>query len=109
MTITTGPNAGMIGQRLSEFDHKADAAEMKSASQSKHGVIAIPGKSIPFLTPRQYALFRGVSTKTLERERAAGKGPAFKRLRNGRIRYYIADIDAWIDRQIMDESNQQGE
>lgn len=50
------------------------------------------------LTPKQAAERLGVSHITLARWRVQGRGLPFIRL-GGRIRYSIADIEAWIASQ----------
>ena len=47
-----------------------------------------------FLTTRQAAAFLTLSPRTLDRHRAAGKGPAFHKFET-RIAYARADLEAW--------------
>lgn len=52
------------------------------------------------LTPREAALYLGLSESTLARLRSAGskrEGPVFSRL-GGSIRYAQRDLDAWVER-----------
>jgi Helix-turn-helix domain len=53
-------------------------------------------KNSPWLRPAQAAAYLSVSIRTLESWRAAGKGPAFKKNKNGTIRYHIDDLDAFL-------------
>ncbi len=48
------------------------------------------------LSPQQVALALGVSTRTLERWRAAGTGPAYTKIAADRIVYYGASIADWL-------------
>jgi predicted DNA-binding transcriptional regulator AlpA len=41
------------------------------------------------------AQYLGLSEKTLAHMRSAGKGPRF--IKRGRIFYYKADVDAWLE------------
>ena len=51
-------------------------------------------KGSPFLNTDQAAHYMGLSRRTLEKFRAEGGGPAFRR--HGRyVRYHIDDIDQW--------------
>ncbi|OYW82601.1 MAG: DNA-binding protein [Asticcacaulis sp. 32-58-5] len=51
-------------------------------------------KGSPFLNTDQAAYYMGLSRRTLEKFRAEGEGPAFRR--HGRyVRYHIDDIDRW--------------
>jgi hypothetical protein len=47
-----------------------------------------------FLTTRQAAAFLTLSPRTLDRYRAAGRGPAFHKFET-RIAYARADLEAW--------------
>lgn len=48
----------------------------------------------PFLSPEQAAFYLGLSMRTLQEYRSAGKGPRFRR-HSRHIRYHIDDLDAW--------------
>lgn len=51
------------------------------------------------LTPREAALYLGLSESTLARLRSSGsnrEGPVFSRL-GGSIRYLQRDLDAWVE------------
>lgn len=47
------------------------------------------------LTPDALAETLGVSTKTLDRWRRGGEGPAFVQV-GASVRYLASDVDAWI-------------
>lgn len=51
-------------------------------------------KGSPFLSPEQAAFYLGLSVRTLQEYRSAGKGPRFRR-HSRHIRYHIDDLDAW--------------
>jgi hypothetical protein len=51
------------------------------------------------LTPREYADYRRCSVRTLDRERAEGRGCPYVRL-GGRILYRRADIDRHMEAQV---------
>ena len=53
-------------------------------------------KICPFLTVQQAAFHLGLGVSTLRKMRAAGRGP-LSRMHGGRLRYHIADIEAWSD------------
>ena len=48
----------------------------------------------PFLSPQQAAHYLGLSVRTLQEYRSAGKGPRFRR-HSRHVRYHIADLEAW--------------
>ena len=48
----------------------------------------------PFLSPQQAAHFLGLSVRTLQEYRSAGKGPRFRR-HSRHIRYHIDDLELW--------------
>ncbi|BEV11938.1 helix-turn-helix domain-containing protein [Asticcacaulis sp. DW145] len=51
-------------------------------------------KGSPFLNTDQAAHYMGLSRRTLEKFRAEGQGPVYRR--HGRyVRYHIDDIDGW--------------
>ena len=50
-----------------------------------------------FLRTPEAADFLGLSSRTLEKHRTYGTGPAFKKL-GGRVVYAIADLQAWANR-----------
>lgn len=49
------------------------------------------------LLSREAALVLRCTTDCLEHWRARGTGPAYVRLGSGRVRYYLADLRAWLD------------
>jgi hypothetical protein len=51
------------------------------------------------LTPREFACYRRCSVRTLDRERAEGRGCPYIRL-GARILYRRTDIDTWIEQQV---------
>lgn len=99
MKEVTGPPRGVMTNAWAKFVYESDAARLKADCQNKYGMKPVPGKNVPYFTPKQLAEYRGISTKTLERERKGGAGPVFKKLSNKRIRYYIKDVEAWLDQQ----------
>lgn len=48
------------------------------------------------LTPKEAAGYLKVSEKTLEGWRSDGIGPKFYRMGTRRVRYFMADITAWL-------------
>lgn len=48
----------------------------------------------PFLNTSQAAFYIGLSVRTMEKMRADGEGPAFRRHARF-IRYHIDDLDLW--------------
>lgn len=54
------------------------------------------------LTTRQAAAYLAISAKSLERYRCEGTGPTYVKTGPGkraRVRYRLADLDAYIERQ----------
>lgn len=51
-------------------------------------------KGCPFLTTAQAAFYLGLTARKLERMRAAGTGPVFRR-HSRYVRYHIDELDAW--------------
>lgn len=47
-----------------------------------------------FLDPRAAALYLCLATATLAKWRTEGRGPTFRKF-GGRVRYAVADLDAW--------------
>lgn len=83
--------------------HKVLAEEILSqigqksgAYQSQYGLKPHKVPNTPFVTPKMLAAFLNVSEKTLDRWRREGRGPAFHKISNKRIRYYLPDVDAWL-------------
>jgi hypothetical protein len=50
----------------------------------------------PWLTRKQAHEYLNVAVSTMEVWAAKGKGPPFKKNKNGTIRYHIDDLDAFI-------------
>lgn len=50
-----------------------------------------------FLRTPEAARFLGLSSRTLEKHRTYGTGPAYRKL-GGRVVYAIDDLQAWADR-----------
>ncbi|MCD8566597.1 MAG: helix-turn-helix domain-containing protein [Alphaproteobacteria bacterium] len=53
-------------------------------------------KSRRYMDEKQTAFYTGLSQKTLQRYRVAGKGPAWIKA-GARVLYDIADIDIWLE------------
>lgn len=59
-----------------------------------HNSTSAPKVSRPYLNTRQSAHYLGLSLRRLERMRAAGEGPRYRR--HGRlIFYHIDDLEHW--------------
>jgi predicted DNA-binding transcriptional regulator AlpA len=56
------------------------------------------------LTDREAAPLLGVATSTLPTWRARHKGPKFVRLDSRSVRYFEADIEAWLQAHLVDPS-----
>ena len=54
-----------------------------------------------FLTESEAADYLGISKKTLQRWRFDHKGPAYAKLNNKLIRYRLADLDDWMNQQLV--------
>ena len=54
-----------------------------------------------FLTVSEAADYLGISKKTLQRWRLDHKGPAYAKLNNKLIRYRLADLDEWMNQQLV--------
>jgi predicted DNA-binding transcriptional regulator AlpA len=81
---------GLAGDVLSQNSQK------NGVYQSQYGLKPYKATFTPFLTPKMLAAQIGVSVKTLDRWRKEGNGPAFHKITNKRIRYYLPDVDAWL-------------
>ncbi|CAL4869366.1 hypothetical protein MMA231_03658 (plasmid) [Asticcacaulis sp. MM231] len=55
---------------------------------------ALARKGSPYLNTQQAGHYLGLSSKTLQRLRITGGGPAFRKL-SWTIRYHIDDLKAW--------------
>jgi DNA-binding transcriptional MerR regulator len=51
------------------------------------------------LTPAETAERLGVTTHTLARWRRQGRGPAWRRLSRGTVRYFCASVRRWLAEQ----------
>ena len=54
-----------------------------------------------FLSESEAADYLGISRKTLQRWRFDLKGPAYAKLNNKLIRYRLADLDEWMNQQLV--------
>lgn len=57
----------------------------------------LPGLPPRFLRTPEAADFLGLSSRTLEKHRTYGTGPAYRKL-GGRVVYALDDLKAWADR-----------
>jgi excisionase family DNA binding protein len=57
--------------------------------------------SSAFLSESDAAEYLGLSKKTLQRWRFNHKGPTYAKLNNKLIRYHHADLDEWVNQQIV--------
>lgn len=81
---------GLAGEVLSQNSQK------NGVYQSQYGLKPHKMPNTPFVTPKMLAAFLLMSEKTLDRWRSEGNGPAFYKIKNKRIRYYLPDVDAWL-------------
>lgn len=81
---------GLAGDVLSQNSQK------NGVYQSQYGLKPHRMPNTPFVTPKMLAAFLNVSVKTTDRWRSEGNGPAFHKITNKRIRYYLPDVDAWL-------------
>ncbi len=91
--------AGMAEEILSNLN----SIQQKSAAAHKsiYGFKAKPTNG-PFLTPRELAEVFSVSTKTLERWRKSGCGPAYVRICTKNIRYPIVGLEEWVRENLVE-------
>ena len=66
--------------------------------QDDHVRAAQAARGSPFLSPEQAAHYLGLSVRTLQEYRSAGKGPRFRR-HSRHVRYHIADLEHWSQAQ----------
>jgi predicted DNA-binding transcriptional regulator AlpA len=52
-----------------------------------------------YLSEHEVSELTGISIKTLQRWRLAGKGPKFRKLGGRSVRYLVSDIEAWLQAQ----------
>jgi predicted DNA-binding transcriptional regulator AlpA len=55
----------------------------------------------PIDDTRATAAYIGKPERTLGQWRYLGRGPAYIKLENGSIRYRKADVDAWLEGQVV--------
>ena len=60
-----------------------------------------PQTPTAFLTKSEAAEYLGISKKTLQRWRFDYKGPTYVKLNGKLIRYHHADLDEWMNQQIV--------
>ena len=60
-----------------------------------------PQTPTSFLTELEAADYLGISKKTLQRWRFDHKEPAYAKLNNKLIRYRLADLDEWMNQQLV--------
>lgn len=57
-----------------------------------------------FTTSASAALYLGIADGTLRKWRMRRYGPRFQKV-GGEVRYYLSDLDAWLDAQFVDSSD----
>jgi predicted site-specific integrase-resolvase len=68
------------------------------STETAHGGFPPPASDLPvLLTTGQLSERIGVSFSTLSHWRVAGIGPAFHRLPNGKIKYNVETVAAWLE------------
>jgi len=77
-------------------EHRDCRSVVKTAETANQHHVAIGSE---LLTPQEYAHMRRSSVRTLDRERAEGRGCPFVRL-GSRIFYRRRDIDRYIEAQV---------
>lgn len=82
---TTPPSPAHRSPTLWRVGRKMDDA-IERAARAKKGC--------PFLSTEQAAFYLGLSPRKLQKMRAAGHGPVFRR-HSRYVRYHIDDLDAW--------------
>lgn len=87
MTKKPSPYEGVAGIAL--------AAHQKMIEKN---VAAAKDKG-PLLTPKELAAMLGNSTKTLSRWRRMGIGPAYRKFNKKKIRYYLSEVEAWLEQK----------
>ena len=60
-----------------------------------------PQSSSAFLSESDAADYLGISKKTLQRWSFDHKGPAYAKFNNKLIRYRLADLDEWMNQQLV--------
>lgn len=73
---------------------RLNARGAESTSNNPKGTLM---RTHDYLDPGQVQDRFGIATGTLANWRSLGKGPNAVRLPNGRIRYRLADVIAWIE------------
>jgi hypothetical protein len=57
-----------------------------------------------YTTSASAALYLGIAEGTLRKWRMRRYGPRFQKV-GGEVRYYLADLDGWLDAQFVDSSD----
>lgn len=60
----------------------------------------LDGRAVGALSPRDAAVYLGVSPKTMENWRASGDGPDFAKL-GARVVYRIVDLDKFLAKRVV--------
>ena len=59
---------------------------------------------LDFTTSASAAQYLGIAEGTLRKWRMRRYGPRFQKV-GGEVRYYLSDLDAWLDAQFVDASD----
>ncbi|WP_096704081.1 helix-turn-helix domain-containing protein [Magnetospirillum sp. 15-1] len=57
-----------------------------------------------YLTTKEVATLARMSTRTIERLRALGRGPKFYRVGEKGVRYIENDVQAWIEKNPVEQA-----
>jgi predicted DNA-binding transcriptional regulator AlpA len=93
-----------------EADHNIANARRtrleKPKTSSTRAPIASPTRTSGLLNVRQAAVRLGLSKSTLDKMRAAGKGPRYVKTTDRAVRYDPTDLDHWITVRRKQTTNQ---
>lgn len=87
MTKKPSPYKGGAGIALAA--HQKMIEKNEAAAQGKGRL----------LTPMELAAMLSNSTKTLSRWRRKGIGPAYRKFNKKKIRYYLSEVEAWLEQK----------
>lgn len=81
-------------------DSLSKALPMPESASLATLIPSLYGEGDTLLSPQQLAMKLGVTTKTLERWRQNGEGPAYVRLSAKMIRYRPADVAGFVQARL---------
>ena len=102
-----GAIGALVAASLSPPAAGAAVPPRKFENDDKGGDAPMTERDTKYLDTREAADFLGLSNRTLDRYRVTGEGPAFHKF-GSRIRYALADLEAWAGARRMRSTSEEG-